>query len=497
MAELVEVSTSLETYFAAFRQNIIGVNTRFDTPFGTHKIVYADWTASGRMYAPIERALTEGFGQYVANTHTETNLTGSTTTLAYHEARQIIKNHVGANAQDVLLMVGSGMTAAVNKWQRILGLRIPEQYKHMVKIPKGERPVVFITHMEHHSNQTSWIETIAEVVVIPPTADAMVDTHSLEILLAQYADRPLKIAAITACSNITGIQTPYHTIAGIMHRAGGYCFADFACSAPYVPIDMHPAHAPDEYLDAIYFSPHKFLGGPGSAGVLVFNSSLYHLKTPDQPGGGTVKWTNPWGEHSYIDDIEAREDGGTPPFMQTIRTALCVQLKEKMGIDNIMDREHELVHYFLPKLKNIEGVNVLASDTTDRLAVISFYIKDLHYNFCVKLLNDRFGIQVRGGCSCAGTYGHYLLEVDKAYSHSITDKIDRGDLSEKPGWVRLSLHPTSTTAELDFLLHAVQSVAKNFSYWAGDYIYNCNTNEYEPKLGQNIEKDLVRELFNW
>ena len=469
----------LSAHFAQFRRHIIGDKTQFNSICGTQNIVYTDWTASGRLYQPIEDKISQQFGQYCANTHTETNCTGTIMTHAYHEARQIIKQHVNALPTDVLIMVGSGMTAAINKWQRILGLRIPEQFQSQIQLPEAQRPIVFVTHMEHHSNQTTWLETIADVKVIEPTPEGLVDVKHLAQLLEQYAHKPLKIAAITACSNITGIQTPYYEIAELMHRAGGLCFVDFACSAPYVSIDMHPANK-EQRLDAIYFSPHKFLGGPGTPGVLIFDACLYKLRTPDQPGGGTVAWTNPWGEHRYFDDIEAREDGGTPPFLQTIKTALAIKLKEAMGIDNIVAREHQMMQYFLPRLKSIEGVSVLAGHIEDRLGVVSFYINGLHYNLGVRLLNDRYGIQVRGGCSCAGTYGHYLLGVDPNYSHQITDLIDGGDLSQKPGWIRLSVHPTTTNSELDYCLDAIKSLAQNHQHWAADYQYNCHTNEYVP-----------------
>ncbi len=485
----------MENYFDKFRENVVGIDSFFQSPVGRQRIVYTDWTASGRLYEPIERRLRNDFGPFVANTHTETNVTGSLMTHAYHEAKDIIKAHVNANENDALLMVGSGMTGAINKWLRILGLRIPERWQNEIKIAEKDRPVVFITHMEHHSNQTTWHETIAKVEIIMPNEDGLVCMESFAKLLKKHKDAPLKIAAITACSNITGIQTPYHAIAEAVHAEGGYCFVDFACSAPYVAIDMHPKNEAQQ-LDAIYFSPHKFLGGPGTAGALIFNKKLYNLKTPDHPGGGTVTWTNPWGEHQYYQDIESREDGGTPPFMQTIQTALCIKLKEKMGVENIAKREHQLVEMFLPELAAIQGVNVLAEKNKDRLAIFSFYITDLHYNLGVRLLNDHFGIQVRGGCSCAGTYGHFLLNVDKAYSNTITCQIDAGDMSLKPGWIRLSMHPTTTTKEVEYCLYAIRQVATNFKTWGENYFYNRKTNDFEMIKGENnFAKEKAHQLL--
>ena len=331
---ITKKTSSLEQYFLQFRKHIIGIDQEFESPFGKQKIVYTDWTASGRLYRPIEEKLNNEFGPFVANTHTETTVSGTAMTKAYHKAKQIIKSHVNCNDDDVLIVTGTGMTGAVNKFQRILGLKVPENLQKFTKIPDEIRPVVFITHMEHHSNQTSWLETIAKVEVIPPGEEGLFSLENLEHLLIQYKNRPLKIASVVGASNVTGIQTPHHEISKLMHQYGGVCFVDFACSAPYVSIDMHPEN-PEEYLDAIFFSPHKFLGGPGTSGVLIFNKKLYKNMIPDCPGGGTVSWTNPWGEHKYIENIEDREDGGTPGFLQTMKTALAIKLKEQMGVDQI------------------------------------------------------------------------------------------------------------------------------------------------------------------
>jgi len=484
----------LEKHFSFYRKNIIGIDKTFTSPYGEKKIIYTDWTASGRLYQPLEDVFIKNFYPFVANTHTETTQTGSSMTVAYHKAQEIIKKHVNASSNEVLITCDSGMTGAINKFQRILGLRIHEKYKNKVSIAEKDIPIVFVTHMEHHSNQTSWLETIADVVVINPNQEGLVDLNHLKLLLEKYKNRTTKIAAITSCSNVTGIFTPYHEIAAIMHQNNGLCFVDFACSAPYININMNPENS-DEKLDAIYFSPHKFLGGPGSSGVLIFDSKLYTNKIPDNPGGGTVEWTNPWGEHAYVSNIEAREDGGTPGFLQTIRTALCIQLKDSMGVDNILKREHELIDIIWDELKAIPNLHILANNIKNRLSIISFYVDDLHYNLAVKLLNDRFGIQTRGGCSCAGTYGHYLLNVDKDFSHSITSEISCGILDKKPGWVRLSLHPTSSNEELEFVIHAIKQMCQNHVEWSKEYRYDPKTNEY-THLNEN--KDILyKEVSSW
>lgn len=469
---------ALEAHFAPFREHTLGSSQNLRTPYGEMPIVYADWIASGRLYGPIEQRMSAVIGPFVANTHTETSTTGTLMTRAYHQALKKIKAHVGASSEDAIICYGSGMTAVVNKFQRILGLRVHESYLDRVSPAADQRPIVFVTHMEHHSNQTSWLETLCDVEVIPPDMHGDVDLAALDTLLAKYAQRPVKIASITSCSNVTGLFTPYHDIAERMHAAGGLCFVDFACSAPYIDIVMHPPERPQAALDAIYFSPHKFLGGPGTSGVLVFNTRLYRNRVPDNPGGGTVDWTNPWGQHKYVDDVEAREDGGTPGFLQAIRTALAVQLKEQMGVSNILAREHELLGIVWPALSGVSGLHLLAADHADRLGVLSFYIEDLHYNLAVRLLNDRYGIQVRGGCSCAGTYGHYLLQVSIERSKSITDKINAGILCDKPGWVRLSLHPTMTDAEAHFIVEAIRQLALKHAEWAADYRYCERRNEW-------------------
>ncbi|MCF7568268.1 aminotransferase class V-fold PLP-dependent enzyme [Sabulilitoribacter arenilitoris] len=485
---------SLEKYFRPFREHIVGVDQYFDSPYGRKKIIYADWTASGRLYRPIEEKLLNEIGPYVANTHTETSITGSTMTLAYHDARNIIKNHVNASKEDVLITVGTGMTGAINKFQRILGLKVNESLKDYTTVPEEKRPIIFVSHMEHHSNQTSWLETIARVKVIPSNEAGLPCINQLQELIKENKDCPIKIAAITGCSNVTGIRTNYHDVASVMHQNNGLCFVDFACSAPYVNINMHPENE-DEYLDAITFSPHKFLGGPGSSGVLIFNKKLYKNLVPDNPGGGTVSYTNPWGDHDYIDDIETREDGGTPGFLQAIKIAMSIQLKEKMGVQNILDREHELNDIIFRNLSKIENLKILAPEHTERLGVFSFYIDDAHYNLIVKLLNDRFGVQTRGGCSCAGTYGHYLLNVNESTSKSIEKKILDGCLIERPGWIRMSIHPTMTNEEVNFICDSVKQVAEKFKEWGDDYKYDAVKNEFVHRGNEVIEKEITKNWF--
>jgi selenocysteine lyase/cysteine desulfurase len=482
---------SLEKYFEKFRNNIIGNNFEHEFKTGKKPIIYADWAASGRLYRPIEDYISNTLGPYVANTHTETTLTGTVMTNAYHQASSIIKKHVNANAEDCLLFAGFGMTAVINKFQRMLGLRLPEQFKNEVKIEN--KPLVILTHMEHHSNQTSWVECMVDIEILRRTENGLPDLNHLQDILKVNKNRKLIIGSFTACSNVTGIITPYHEMAELMHEYDRLCFVDFSASAAYVDINMHPQNE-KQSLDAIFFSPHKFLGGPGSSGVIVFNSQLYNNKVPDQVGGGTVLWTNPWGGQRYFDNVELREDGGTPGFLQGIKAALAILLKEEMNVNKMIEREHELKEKLLTQIESINGLTVLEASQRNRLGYVSFYSKNIHHNLIVRLLNDRFGIQTRGGCSCAGTYGHVLLNIDFHESKRITEKVDVGDLSEKPGWVRISIHPTMTDNEIDFIIDAVYEITKKYKDWQKDYKFDSHKGEFDPRNRSDFNIDL-KESF--
>lgn len=478
-------------YWHHFATNIIGNNLTFENEHGTHKVLYADWIASGRLYGPIEEALSWEIGPVVANPHSNASYTGAKITALYQEARQNIKRHVNAKAYDVLVTTGSGMSDALLRFQEILGLK-------QTNFPTDQKPVVFITHMEHHSNHVSWMECDVDVVIVPQGKDNLVDPKNLEDQLEKYKDRKLKMGAFSACSNVTGIINPIHKLAKIMHEYGGFCFADYAASAPYADINMHPED-PEQDLDAIYFSPHKFLGGPGSCGVLIFNQ-LFHRGTPSIPGGGNVKWTNPWGDYGYSANIETQEDGGTPAFLQTIRASMAITLKEKMGVDRIKQRENELLvlaHLGLTAINNIEILEEHA--ISERIGSIAFNIKGLHYNLVVRLLNDRFGIQVRGGWSCASTYAHSLFHMNQTESKKISDEINTNNSTNKPGWVRLSLHPTMTNVELHFCIESIKQVCIQGKIWAKDFQYNPETNEFDKLRSSTNEglNDLADSLYTF
>jgi len=460
----------MQQHLLEVRNNTIGINHSITTPFGDKKLLYADWTASGRMYQPIEDYLIQEVYPYVANTHTETTYTGSHMTNLYHDSLQNIKRHVGAGEHEVIIASDSGMTGVMNKFQRILGLRLHENFTDKINIPEEERPVVFITHMEHHSNHTSWLETICEVVIIPVTEEGRIDLSAFDSLLEDHNNRKVKIASVTAASNVTGVNVPYHEIAGIVHKHGGYCFVDFACSAPYVDIKMYPEQQ-DQYLDAVLFSPHKFLGGPGSSGVLIFRKELYKNAVPDHPGGGTVIWTSPFAKHNYMADIEAREDGGTPGFLQTIRAAKTIELKDYMGTGFINERKQLLLNTLWEEVAKMNRVRILEDDIRDRQAILSLQFENLYFETVVRALNDIFGIQTRGGCSCAGTYSHYLNNISYEQSETIKQQVIKGNLIARPGWVRISLHPTMKLDEVRYIAYALQFVLDNEEAMKKIYTY--------------------------
>lgn len=463
----------LEDYFCRFRKNVIGIDLTIKNPYQEDvKIIYADWTASGRNYLPIENKIRKYVMPYIANTHSDNSLLGKTITKTYDEARISIKKHVNANQNDVIITSDSGMTGVINKLQRILGLR-----NNLSSTDSDDIPVVFITHMEHNSNQLSWLETIADVEIIEPDNNGLTDLLYLKKLINKYNSRKLKIASVTACSNFTGVINPVRDIAKIMHKSDGYCFVDYSASAPYVDIDMHPKER-GAHLDAIFFSPHKFLGGPGSCGVLVFNKSLNNNAIPDNPGGGIVEWSNPWKGRKYYIDIEKREDSGTPAILQTIKAAMCCNLKDEMNLKKIQKRDNYLLNLFLNEINKIPNINILEANNKNRLPIFSFNIKGIHYNLAANILNDRFGIQCRTGCFCAGTYAHYVMKIDEQESKKMTDMIDNGNLTKKPGWVRLSLNPIMTDEEIFFITNSIKAIAKNYKIWAKDYIFQAKSANY-------------------
>ncbi|MDJ0952344.1 MAG: aminotransferase class V-fold PLP-dependent enzyme [Acidimicrobiia bacterium] len=452
------------------RESVIGRDEVVDGPFGPRKVTYADYTASGRSLTFIEDYIREAVMPLYANTHTESSGTGLQTTRFREEAREIVRQCVGATDEHAVLFCGSGMTGAVDRLIGVLGIRIPcnleDRYDLSAQIPAAERPVVFIGPYEHHSNELPWRESIADVVTISEDHDGHIDLEQLEKELEKYADRDLKIGSFSAASNVTGIISDVQSISILLHKHGALSFWDFAAAGPYVAIEMSPpATGPDAHLaykDAIFLSPHKFIGGPGTPGLLVARKELFANRVPAVPGGGTVAYVNPV-DHRYLEDIEHREEGGTPAIIESIRAGLVFQLKEAVGTETIKEREEDMTTRAITSWSANPNIEVLGNHAADRLSIVSFVVRYggryLHHNFVVALLNDLFGVQSRGGCSCAGPYGHRLLGIDLERSHEFEREITRGCEGIKPGWVRVNFNYFISDQVRDFILESVHFVA--------------------------------------
>jgi selenocysteine lyase/cysteine desulfurase len=444
------------------RDNLIGADASITTPFGSRRVTYADYVASGRALEHVERVIQERVLPLYANTHTEDSRSGAQTTHLAHEAGEYIKAQLGASAYKIAFC-GSGSTAAIKRLQEILGVSVPSPLRQRLLevMPALERPVVFVGPYEHHSNEVSWRESLAEVVEIGLCPKGLIDLDALRDALKdpRYAGRP-KLGSFSAASNVTGTLSDTRSIARLLHAHGAYAFFDFAASAPYVAIDLKPGK-PDGF-DAVFISPHKFVGGIGSPGVLVFNPALYTLSSPSTAGGGTVTYVSSYA-HDFTPDIEAREDAGTPAILQKMRAALGFWVKAQIGTEAIERLEGGFIRRALTRLSANPNLELLGNLEVKRLAVVSFLVRTggryLHPRFVVKLLNDLFGIQSRGGCACAGPYGHALLHIDEATSSAYRDSVSAGFEGIKPGWTRLNFNYFITEDEFEFLLDAIEFVA--------------------------------------
>jgi selenocysteine lyase/cysteine desulfurase len=466
------------------RDSVIGDDQVMVGPFGPRRVTYADYTASGRAVGFLEDFVRSQVLPRYANTHTESSGTGLQTTRLREDARAIIHEAVGGDPDAVVIFAGSGSTGAIDKLVGILGLRIPstleDRFGLSAHVPADQRPVVFIGPFEHHSNELPWRESIADVVVCPQDADGHVDLAFLDAELQRYADRPLLIGSFSAASNVTGILSDVAGISALLHRHGALAFWDFAAAAPYVELSM-------DGIDAMFLSPHKLIGGPSTPGVLVVRRSLLTNRVPDVPAGGTVVYVNPL-EHRYLDDPVQREEGGTPAIVEAIRAGLVFQLKDAVGIDVIRSHEEHYLHRAVAAWQQEKTIEILGNLAAERLSIVSFVVRapsgrHLHHNFVVTLLNDLFGIQARGGCSCAGPYGHRLLGIDLDRSHEFEHEIASGCEGIKPGWVRVNFNYFISEAAFSYIVDAVRLVARHGWRLLGDYRFEVERGLWHHRDG--------------
>ncbi|HZJ08744.1 MAG TPA: aminotransferase class V-fold PLP-dependent enzyme [Trueperaceae bacterium] len=491
-----------ERELARLRDDVIGEGACIATPFGSRRVTYADHIASGRSLASVEDSLRAAVLPLYANTHTEDSATGAITTRLAHDAAAYIKRCLGADESYKLLFPGTGATGALKRLQEILGVSVPEELRDglLRSLAPAERLVVLVGPYEHHSNELSWRESLAEVITVPLDGDGLIDLAALEALLgdARFASRR-KLGSFSAASNVTGLLTDVRAVASLLHAHDAVAVFDYAASAPYVDIDVGPSNeGVKDWLDAVVLSPHKFLGGPGSPGLLLLHQSLYQRVRPTTAGGGTVSYVSHT-QHRYYDDIELREDAGTPAIVQKVRAAMAFRVKERVSHGFIARREHELITHAFERLAATTGVRVLGNLNAPRLAVISFLVeaggKPLHAKFVVRLLSDLFGVQARAGCSCAGPYGHDLLGIDEETSSCFLHAVEAGYEGVKPGWARVSFHYLIDDAERDYLLDAIEFIAGNGHKFLPQYQFDWHSgawrhvSEVQEAPSQSFEAD--------
>ena len=470
------------------RESVVGRDAALPGPYGLRRVVYADYTASGRSIEFIEEYIRKQVLPFYANTHTEASGTGRHTTGLREEARRIIHRAVGGGPDDVVIFCGSGSTGAIDKMVGVLDVRISAgleaRHGFSSQIANAERPVVFVGPYEHHSNELPWRESIATVVRIGETRNGRVELDALERALLRFADRPLKIGSFSAASNVTGILSDVARTTELLHGHGALSFWDYAAAGAHLAVDMNPEGSPLLAKDAVFLSPHKLVGGPGSPGVLVAKRRLFDNRVPTVPGGGTISYVNSR-VHHFIQDVVAREEGGTPAIVESIRAALSFQLQEAVGHETIRVLEDGFTRRAIDALRINPDIVLLGDLHAERLPIVSFLVRHqagfLHHNFVVALLSDLFGIQARGGCSCAGPYGHELLGIDRETERGFEREVLYGRLGIKPGWTRIGFSFLTSDAAFDYVLRAVQWVAEHGARFLSDYVFDVESGEWSHR----------------
>ena len=466
---------------------VIGEGEVLPGPYGPRRLTYADYTASGRALDFVEDAIRDRVLPGYANTYTESSATGRRTTRLREQARAGIHRAVGGTEEDLVIFCGSGSTAAVDKLTRLLGL--PSRPGRS-PVPERDRPVVLVGPYEHHSNELPWRESAADVVAIGEDRDGGIDTDDLRARLSRFRERPLRIGSFSAASNVTGILSDSARITALLHAYGALSVWDYTAAAPYLPIRMRETSPSGvDAKDAVVFSPHKFVGGPQTPGVLVVRRDLVGGAVPSMPGGGTVAFVDP-DRVLYLDDPVAREEGGTPAIVESIRAGLVVALKEAVGTDLILALERGWWRRAVERWDRNPHLEILGNPDAPRLPIVSVRIhhgaRVLHHDFVVAVLDDLFGIQARGGCSCAGPYGHRLLCITPRRSAALRAQVARGHLGIKPGWARITFTHFMSEAVVDFLVEAVDLVATYGHRLLGDYVF-------DPRSGHWRHRDAPAE----
>ncbi|NNJ65930.1 MAG: aminotransferase class V-fold PLP-dependent enzyme, partial [Xanthomonadales bacterium] len=501
------MNTNCTMTFDFLRSEVIGADAPVATPFGERLMVYADYTASGRCLGFVEKYL-QNLQRIYANTHTEDDISGRSMSHLLEQAESAIKQSVNAGPDGRIIPIGTGATGAIDKLQQIVGVALPPATRRNLTLMlqdllgdeadarfaehlRRHQPVVFVGPYEHHSNEISWRENLATVVEVNLDHEGGIDLAHLEELLQEpeYQGR-MRIGSFSAASNVTGMRTPVHEIAALLHAHDAMACFDYAASAPYVEIDMNPPqgkYAGDASIDAVFISPHKFLGGPGASGVLVFNKRIYHSDLPPSvSAGGTVDYVGP-SSQDFITDIEEREKAGTPGVLQILKAGMAFQVKDHVGVEAIEARESELLRKTFDRWRDHTNIEILGnSDPERRVSIVSFNLKDpngkyLHPKFVTTLLNDLFGIQSRAGCSCAGPYGHRLLDIGFEKSEQYRKWITKGFCGIKPGWCRISLHYAMDDIEVDFILDAIEFIADQGFRFLPLYDFDMHTGAWLHK----------------